>query len=236
MFQHFTKFQSAPPPATNHLQSSWVKIKVHNPNETGQAKVITKGMDEKTPQYGQYMERSLALDNLGSLAENIYGSALLTAIVATGALRYASNLKKEDQQEKANLHFYLGLIFSGLKAGLDAAPVAGKTAGDIVMMLQDTTFYLLDHSSTWNHRDISDIIVQCLISVFYNPAVDGINVPGLGAKVICVKSRDVSKIKEQERRMELGRHYAELSHRYLADLLPNLAIWSSPAPRSYIPH
>ena len=103
-------------------------------------------------------------------------------------------------------------------------------------MLQDTTFYLIDHSSTWNHRDISDIIVQCLISVFYNPAVDGINVPGLGAKVICLESRDVSKIKEQERRMELGRHYAELSHRYLADLLPNLAIWSSPAPRSYIPH
>lgn len=131
MFQQFTKFQSAPPPATNHQQSSWVKIKVHNPNETGQAKVITKGMDEQTPQYGQYMERSLALDNLGSLAENIYGSALLTAIVATGALRYASDLKKEDQEEKANLHFYLGLIFSGLKAGLDAAPVAGKTAGDI---------------------------------------------------------------------------------------------------------
>jgi len=236
MFQHFTKYQSAPPPATKHSQSPWVKIKVHNPKETGQAKVITKGIDEQSPQYGQYMERSLALDNLGSLAENIYGSALLTAIVATGALRYASALKKEDQQEKANLHFYLGLIFSGLKAGLDAAPVAGKTAGDIVMMLQDTTFYLIDHSSTWNHRDISDIIVQCLISVFYNPAIDGVNVPGLGTKVVCVESGDVSKIKELERRMELGRHYAELSHRYLADLLPNLTMWSSPAPRSYIPH
>ena len=235
MFQHFTKFQSAPPKSTKHPQSSWVKIKVHNPKKTGQAEVITRATDEQSPLYREYMERSLALDNLGSLTENIYGSALLTAIVATGALRYATALKKEDQQEKANLHFYLGLIFSGLKAGLDAAPVAGKTAGDIVMMLQDTTFYLIDHSPTWNHRDVSDIIVQCLISVFYNPAVDGVNVPGLGLKVVCLNSGDASKIKEQERRMELGRHYAELSHRYLADLLPNLAIWSSPEPRSYIP-
>jgi hypothetical protein len=50
-------------------------------------------------------------------------------------------------------------LFSELKAGLDAAPVAGQTAGDIVMMLQDATFYLIDHSPTWNHRDISDVIV-----------------------------------------------------------------------------
>ena len=69
------------------------------------------------------------------------------------------------------------------------------------MMLKATTFYLIDHSPTWNHRDVSDIIIQCLSSGFYNSAVDGVNVPGLGLKVVCLNSGD-SKIKEQERRME----------------------------------
>ena len=72
------------------------------------------------------MERSLALDDLGSLTENIYGSALLTAIVATGALRYAAALKKEEQQETANLHFNHFLRTQGW---LRRCPSSGHNCG-----------------------------------------------------------------------------------------------------------
>lgn len=237
MFQHFTEFHATTPqkdPKKPTL-SSWAKNKAHDPESTGKDQFLGRKDDERTPMFRQYMERSLALDNIGSLRENIYGSALMTAIVAGGAMRYAVSLKNRDTEDKANLDFYLGLVFSSLKVGVTASPMAYNEFGQMVDMLRTTVLFLIDHSPTWAPRDISNLVVQSLLSLFYNPAVDGISVPGLGDKIVALASSNAGLTNEQERRMELGRHYVEMSTRYLAELLPNLALWTVPVPQSYIP-
>jgi hypothetical protein len=229
MFAHFTEYHSAVPKMTSGQKatfSSWVKNKVHDPEKTGKDRLITKNDDASSSAFHRYMERSLALDDLGSLPDNIRGSSLLTAIVVSGSLRYAASLKGRDQQDIANLDFYLGLIFTGLQAAVTAAPKDGSAAGDVVVLLRDAVLHYVDHLQTFQPRDIADLLGQCLISLFYNPAVEGITVPGLWSEVI--DPADEVRANELDRRVELGREYAERAHRCLADLLPNLAFWACP--------
>jgi hypothetical protein len=230
MFANFTEFHAAVPKLTTRgkgpLISSWVKNKVHDPHNTGKDKLITKDDDAATPAFHQYMERSLALDDLASLPDNVRGSALLTAIVVSGSLRYAASLKERDKQDIDNLNFYLGLIFTGLQAAVTAAPKDGSAFGDVVVLIKDAVTHYVDHLQTFQPRDILDILGQCVIALFYNPAVEGVIVPGLCKDVI--DPIDEFQANVLTRRMELGRDFAEFSHRYLADLLPNLGLWTCP--------
>jgi len=230
MFAHFTEYHAAAPKVTSDSKatfSSWVKNKVHDPEKTGKDRLITKDDDARTPAFHQYMERSLALDDLSSLPDNIRGSALLTAIVVSGAMRYAVSLTDRDQQDIANLNFYLGLIFTGLQAAVTASPKDGSAFGDVVVFVKDAVIHYVDHLKSFQPRDIGNILGQCLVSLFYHPALEGIWVPGLTTEVI--HATDEFRANELDRRMELGRQYADASHRYLADLLPNMSLWTVPS-------
>lgn len=238
MFADFTEYHAAQPKKDKDgkdIFSSWVKNKVHDPKDTGKDQFISKDDDASSSAFQDYMTRAISLDNLGPLTDNIHGSAFLTAIVFTGALRYAAGLKDRDKADVAELDFYFTAIFAGLKAGLSAAPLYASALGNSMDFFKDVVVGEIDRSTLWRPRDIADAVGQILVSFFYNPAVDGYNVPGLGEKFLCLDEDDPYLFSEQERRMELGRRYAEMSHRYLADLLPNMSLWSTPAPHLYIP-
>jgi hypothetical protein len=81
-----------------------------------------------------------------------------------------------------------------------------------------------------------------MMGAFYNPAVDGRKVPGLDERAIVhrafllrVDEPNEAQARETERRTEVGRHYAERSHRFLAELLRDLSLWAPLAPLTYIP-
>jgi hypothetical protein len=233
MFAHFLQYHCAPSHDTE--KSSWVKNKLHDPHRTGVDAAFSHVQEDNLDDFNQYMRRAMTVEPFGTVSDTIHAYALLTAIIASGSLRYAATLKARDDETRKKFSLYVGLIFSAASAAVSAAPLGAGAASGLIGMAKDVTAYAIDRSETWTSRDISDAIMQVVIGSFYNPAVDGIRVPGFAEKRVPLARNDIRLRTERERRMEYGRHYAEISHRYLAELMPSLMLWHPPAPQSYLP-